>query len=59
MENTNTYEINCIGVDEKLHMCLPWQDITLCGMRVKIKTVKDFDWANRVSCYECTFDAEE
>jgi hypothetical protein len=48
-------EINCIGVDEKLHVCLPWKKETRCGLKVKTKIVKGQDYTKRFSCYECTY----
>jgi len=48
-------KIDCIGVDEKIHICLPWEDKTKCGIKVKMKVVKGPDYAKRFSCYECTY----
>jgi len=55
MESKEKQEINCIGIDNKLHVCLPWENKTKCGLKVKIKIVKDLDYIKRFSCYECTY----
>ena len=48
--------IDCIGVDGKLHICLPWESKTKCSLSVSSKRVdnKDFN-KQRYSCYECTY----
>jgi len=51
--------IDCIGVDEKLHLCLPSKNVTTCGIKIRSKIVKSKDWATRNSCYECTYDNED
>jgi len=45
--------IICIGVDEKLHVCLPWMKTTKCGVSVKKKIVKDQDYTKRFWCGDC------
>lgn len=55
-EKINMYErhgIACIGVDGEIHECLPWNNECWCGMKVAKKSVNDFDYENRFSCYEC------
>ncbi len=27
--------IDCIGVDELIHECLPWENLTRCGVEIK------------------------
>ena len=49
------YAINCIGVDDKLHCCLPWEDKCQCGVKVKSKIVGFHDWVKKFSCYECDY----
>lgn len=53
--NEEEHYINCIGVDDKLHVCLPWEDKCKCGITVKNKEVKSQDWTTKYSCYECTY----
>jgi len=45
--------IYCVGVDEKIHRCKPYEKKTLCGISIKSK--KEQDTHGRFSCYECTF----
>lgn len=47
------YYIDCIGYDNKLHVCLPWENITKCGIKIRSKIIKDR--ARYFSCYECTY----
>ncbi|AFN39240.1 hypothetical protein F485_gp142 [Aeromonas phage CC2] len=48
--------IRCIGVDNKKHRCLPWEDNCLCGVRVKIKNPNEKQESKyEFSCYECTY----
>jgi len=53
--NKEDFVINCVGVDDKLHVCLPWDDKTFCGEKIKNKKVKPEDFLLRFSCYECTY----
>jgi len=46
--------IQCIGVDNKLHICKPDEDICKCGVKVKSKKLLSKD-CERYSCYECTY----
>jgi len=46
--------IECIGVDNKQHVCLPESDVCICGIVVKRKKLLRDDWM-LYSCYECTF----
>jgi hypothetical protein len=57
MEETKDIKdaIKCVGVDDRIHYCYPWEDKTLCGVKVKEKTVKKQDYTKRFWCYECTF----
>ena len=55
MDKKKDHTIPCIGVDEKLHVCLPWENVTKCGIKVQKKTVKSKDWHTKYSCYECTY----
>jgi len=47
------YYIPCIGVDNKIHYCLPWDDITICGIKVIKKNVTDIDFGIKYTCYDC------
>ena len=49
------HEIACIGVDGKLHSCLPWEKVTRCGMKVVRKRLKDQDYIEKFCCYECDY----
>ena len=53
-EDTDTVFIDCIGADEKKHLCEPDKDICKCGVRVKTKKIGSQDY-KRLSCYECSF----
>ena len=46
--------INCVGIDGKLHECLPESSMCKCGIMVKSKKLGGEDY-KRFSCYECTF----
>jgi hypothetical protein len=46
--------INCIGVDNKKHVCEPHLEITKCGVKIKRKTLNRTD-VNKFSCYPCTY----
>lgn len=55
-ESQKTIYIDCIGVDNKRHICEPHSDYCFCG--IKVKTKKDSDVRNSkilYSCYECTY----
>ena len=45
--------VDCIGVDNKLHVCQPHLDTCKCGMKVKRKKLVLKDWDKYCSCYEC------
>lgn len=47
--------INCIGVDEKIHVCEPHSDICKCGVKVRTKKLSLYENVSRFSCYECTY----
>jgi hypothetical protein len=48
------FYILCIGVDGKLHECLPESSMCKCGMKVKFKKLSSKDY-ERLSGYGCTF----
>jgi len=52
-ENNKTY-ISCIGVDNKIHVCEPHENVTKCGVKIKTKKTEKNDCL-RYSCYECTY----
>lgn len=55
---SNTEEnkyIRCIGVDDKIHVCLPDATTCKCGVKIKRKKLFKNDNINRFSCYECTY----
>ena len=45
--------LDCIGVDERIHHCIPWEDHALCGVEVKRKSVVDSDWSSKFNCWNC------
>ena len=46
--------IQCIGIDNKLHICEPDKDICKCGVKVKNKKLLKNDYL-KYSCYEYTY----
>jgi hypothetical protein len=46
--------IECIGVDNKQHVCLPESDKCKCGVAVQRKKPLRDDW-KLFSCWECTY----
>ena len=63
MQSTNTWiakrlgtndEIDCVGVDNLQHVCLPWENVCRCGIKVKRKKLLKNDY-RLLSCYECTY----
>jgi hypothetical protein len=48
-------QLDCIGVDNKLHICTSWESKTNCGIEVKQKNVSPKDRVTYFSCYECTY----
>jgi hypothetical protein len=57
-ENENLEDLpllDCIGVDRLLHRCVPWKDVTLCGVQVIQKNVSPQDLVLHYSCYRCTY----
>lgn len=47
--------VDCIGVDRKLHVCLPWENVTRCGMKIIKKNITIEDREGKFFCYECTY----
>lgn len=50
----HTGEIECIGVDNKQHVCQSSGDVCKCGVTVKRKKLLRDDH-KLLSCYECTY----
>lgn len=46
--------IDCVGVDNKLHVCYVHSNICKCSIKVKTKKIGKTDY-QKYSCYECTF----
>jgi len=46
--------IDCIGADNKKHVCEPHKDESKCGVKIKRKKLQPDDW-KLLSCYECTY----
>ena len=47
--------ITCLGVDDKIHIFLPWENNTKCGVVVKNKKEETIQFHLKFSCYECTY----
>lgn len=48
--------ISCIGIDEKKHRCISWEDKCLCGVKVLHKNPSpELEMKYMFSCYECTY----
>jgi hypothetical protein len=46
--------IECIGVDNKRHVCLSDSDTCKCGVKVKRKKLRKNDY-KLFSCYACIY----
>ena len=47
--------INCIGIDNKIHVCEPDKDVCKCGVKVKRKKILKNDYQLYFWCYECSY----
>ncbi len=47
--------IRCLGIDDKIHVAMPWSKTTTCGLIIKKKTLSSNDSIGKFSCYECTY----
>lgn len=57
MNNHNVIDpIECIGVDEKRHLCVPWENKTICGIPIKHKSVTDSEVIKLFCCAECMWE---
>lgn len=45
--------IECIGVDDKRHWCIPWKNVTMCEIPVVRKKTTDNDIINHYCCSIC------
>ena len=45
--------ITCVGKDNNIHTCYPWESTCVCGMPIDKKQSKKFNFSNRYWCYEC------
>jgi hypothetical protein len=48
-------QLDCIGVDNKIHVCISWESKTSCGIKIKQKNISPTDRLHHFSCYECTY----
>lgn len=48
-----TKYVECIGVDDLIHICEPHKDKTICGIKVKRKKMLRDDFVVRYSCGGC------
>ena len=48
-------QIDCIGVDNRIHICTSWESVTKCGVKVSKKNVSPTDRTKHFCCYECTY----
>lgn len=46
--------LECVGVDGKMHWCIPWSDKTNCGIAIQRKTLTQVDFNLRFWCISCT-----
>jgi hypothetical protein len=57
MNNENVIDpIEGIGVDGKIHLTVPWENKTICGIPIKHKSVSDFEIINLYHCVECFYE---
>ena len=52
--NEDVIYIDCIGVDNKKHICQPHSVLCACGVPIKRKSLGTLDH-KKFSCYECTY----
>lgn len=46
--------VDCVGVDNRQHVCEPHKEKTKCGIKIKRKKLLRDDWM-LFNCYECTY----
>ena len=51
----DVYLVECLGKDRKRHLCLPFEDKTICGCEIFKKQVNEYDILNNFACYECLY----
>ena len=57
MNNENVIDpIECIGVDGKIHLTIPWENKTICGIPIKHKSVSDSEIINLYHCADCFYE---
>ena len=57
MNNENVIDvIECVRVDEKRHLCIPWENKTLCDIPIKHKNVTDSEVIKLYCCPECMWE---
>ena len=55
-EEKETNTLPCIGVDNKKHICISWENVCLCGVKVLHKNPSiELSSKYYFSCYECTY----
>jgi hypothetical protein len=54
-EKEHDIYIDCVGIDNKLHVCKPYESKTKCGIPIKKKKLIIKDRVGLYSCYECTY----
>jgi len=54
IRDEDEYYIDCIGEDNKKHICYPWEDKCYCGVKILRKKLLRDDW-KLFSCWECTY----
>jgi len=57
MNNENVIEpIECIGVDGKIHLTIPWETKTICNIPIKHKTVIYPKNGHLYNCEDCFWE---
>ena len=47
--------IQVIGIDHKIHLAFPWEDVCKCGCKILNKKPTKQELNKYYSCYECTY----
>lgn len=54
----NLITVECVGIDNNIHICEPHLSVAICGCKVKSKkqsTIEKAKIDGVFSCYECTY----
>lgn len=53
--NDTELGLPCVGADDKLHVYLPLEDKTKCGIDIRNKNVTLKDILSKFSCHICSY----